>query len=373
MGIMGPFFEKKESFIVSCERCGNVYVDINASQKDFTDYYSSEYSKSLSYFEVFGKEEAARYYEEIVKRLSKYINKDSRILEIGGGIGELAYYIQSKGYMDITVLEPSARCVELCRQKGLKTILDDALEPDPDYEEQFDLVIINHTLEHILDFDKVLVTARMYLKKTGKMYVEVPDAAHYPHSDFVPYWFFTYEHVVHMSVETFENLGYAFGLCAIEKESYLKCHSYYVTYAIFEKCEVNTGNIKRIETTEKAVSEYIAECEDKLKPVIDDLVKSQEKLILWGVGTSTAQLLNGNFDDCKVAQLIDSNPYRQGVLYQVGKSKLKIEAPTSVKDNAATIVILPLMYDESIRKQIKEMGLKNPVKSLISEFKEEKE
>lgn len=372
MGIMGPFFENKESFIVSCEHCGNVYIDIDATQNDFTEYYNSEYSKSLSYFEVFGKEETTCYYENIANRVAKYINRDSKILEIGGGIGELAQYLQMKGYEDITVLEPSERCVELCKQKDLKVILDDALEPIAEYEDKFDFVIINHTLEHILRFDKVLTTAKKYLKKTGKMYIEVPDATHYPNSNFVPYWFFTYEHVVHMSMDTFENIGYAFGLHVMEQESYLKCHSYYVTYAIFEKGGVELQKIKKIETTEKAIREYIAECEEKLKPIINELVQKQEKLILWGVGTSTAQLLNGNFDNCNVIQLIDSNPYRQGTRYRVGNSELIIEDPTDVKDENATIVVLPLMYDASIRKQIMGMNLKNPVKSLIEEYKGEK-
>ena len=134
---------------------------------------------------------------------------------------------------------------------------------------------------------------------------------------------------------------------------------------------MNCQKIKKIETTEKAITEYIDECEEKLKPIINELVLNQEKLILWGVGTSTAQLLNRNFDNCNVIQLIDSNPYRQGVRYQVGNTELKIEDPSSVKDEDATIVILPLMYDASIRKQIKEMNLKNPIKSLIEEYKGE--
>ena len=87
------------------------------------------------------------------------------------------------------------------------------------------------------------------------------------------------------------------------------------------------------------------------------------------MGTSTAQLLSGNFDNCNIVKLIDSNPYRQNVNYWVGGKEYKIEAPESVANDDGTILILPLMYDKSIRLQIKEMGLKNEVKSLIKKYK----
>lgn len=368
MNIMGPFFSNKESSVVTCEKCGNVYIDIDADQGAFTTYYSSEYSKSLSYFEVFGREEAKKYYEGIKERILKHIPRDSCVLEIGGGIGELAEYLLKSGFTDITVMEPSERCIGLCNEKGIKTILCDCMNVSEKLYNTFDFIIINHTLEHILDFDEVLINARKMLKDTGYMYIEVPDADQYAGTDFVPYWFFTYEHVVHFNLDSFNNLANAFGYDVVEKQSYLKCHSYNVMYAIFRKSCIK--DIRYIDTVEKSVSKYIKECSEKLRPVISELEEENKKLILWGVGTSTAQLLNSNFDNCNVISLIDSNPYRQNVEYTVAGKKLKIQDPSSIEeDTEAVILILPLMYDDSIRKQIKKMGLKNQVQSLINDFK----
>ena len=120
---------------------------------------------------------------------------------------------------------------------------------------------------------------------------------------------------------------------------------------------------------EKYVSQYINYCDGRLNPIINELEKTQEPLILWGVGTSTAQLLNGNFDNCNVVKLIDSNPYRQNITYTVGGKSFKIESPNTVLGMTGTILILPLMYDGSIRAQIRRMGLKNRVKSLINEYR----
>ena len=373
MGIMGPFFRGKESFVAVCEDCGHVYVDIDAAQEDFTNYYNSEYSKSLSYYEVFGREETGVYYANIEKRIARYADKKAKILEIGGGIGELAGYLKEQGYEDITVMEPSVRCVELCREKNIAAIQSDGFDVGKELERQFDFIIINHTLEHILRFDLTLRSAWKMLREEGHLYLEFPDAAYYTHTNFVPYWFFTYEHIFHMTLKSFDQLAAAFGYKVEEKESYRKCHSYQAMYAIFGKNsegEPGRRTIPFVPETAQYVEEYIRMCEDRLAPVIDKLVLSGEPLILWGVGTSTAQLLNGNFDKCNIVKLVDSNPYRQNVTYRVGGKELSIEAPETIRDTDGVILILPLMYDASIREQIAGMGLRNKVQSLIDDYKE---
>lgn len=78
--------------------------------------------------------------------------------------------------------------------------------------------------------------------------------------------------------------------------------------------------------------------------------------------------MNGKFDQCNVIKLVDSNPYRQNIEYVVAGRKLKIEDPSTIDTNDL-IVILPLMYDLSIRKQIISMGLNNNVQSLIENYK----
>ena len=368
MDIMGPCFEGAKSNIVVCKKCGNVYVDIDVDQSVFTKYYSSNYSKSLSYSEVFGQESSSVYYENICERIGKYIEKNAKLLEIGGGIGELSEFIRNKGYDDITVMEPSNRCIELCKKNKLKTICSDAMEVTESELDKYDFVIVNHTLEHVLRFDVMMKSIRRMLKHDGFVYIEVPDASRYTDVDFVPYWFFTYEHIAHFTLNSFDNIAAAFGYKVCEKKRYKKCDSYNVMYAVFQKSEC-FDEIHYIADVEQSIKQYIGYCKKKLLPVIRELEKQKEPLVLWGVGTSTAQLLSGNFDNCNIVKLIDSNPYRQNVNYWVGGKEYKIEAPESVANDDGTILILPLMYDKSIRLQIKEMGLKNEVKSLIKKYK----
>lgn len=368
MQIMGASFPEEDSYIVACPHCGHVYVDINVSQEAFTEYYSSAHSKSLSYYEIFGRNKTIVYYTNIMNRIARNGGgQHSRILDWGGGIGELAEFLRSNGYTDVTVLEPSMRCINICREKGIPTIYSDGFDVPDEYAGKFDFVIVNHTLEHIIRFDKSLVSIRKMLNDAGRIYIEVPDAAMYASTNFVPYWFFTYEHIFHMVLKSFDNLAASFGLRVVEAQSYKKCDSYHVIYGIFEKSST-PAKIEYSDEAEMVIRRYLDVCEDKLRPVIEKLAASGEPLILWGIGASTAQLLEGNFDTCNVIKLVDSNPYRQKVHYNVGGRQLNIEDPSTIGAEG-TILILPLMYDSSIRKQIQKMGLKNKVLSLIENYK----
>ena len=47
------------------------------------------------------------------------------------------------------------------------------------------------------------------------------------------------------------------------------------------------------------------DCWKKTEDLRSEFEKTQEKLILWGIGASTALLLNNTFNNCNVIQLID--------------------------------------------------------------------
>ena len=90
-------------------------------------------------------------------------------------------------------------------------------------------------------------------------------------------------------------------------------------------------------------------------------------MILWGIGASTALLLNETFDKCNVIQLIDRNPARQNLSYRMGGGNfLSIQDPSDITETDATIVIMPYWYHDSIQKQILEMGFKNKITSLMN-------
>lgn len=363
MKIMGKDFPESDSTIVECLKCGLVYVDMAAKQEDFNNYYSSPNSNLLSYYELYKKENVSAYFNDILNNFKKYITKESKILDMGGGCGEFAKFLIDSGYRNAEILDISSKCIEKSQEIGVNGVLADCCESNKELENKYDLIIMCHSLEHFMDIDKVIVNAKKMLKPDGYLYIELPDAERYSDSAAVPFTMFTYEHLYHFTLDTMDNIARSFGLKMTEKRAFTKADSYDVLYGLYQNGG-ETKEVKYTDTAKKSILKYQEYSKNKLKPYIEELEKTQEKLILWGVGASTALLLNETFDNCNVIQLIDRNPQRQGLRYKINEDIFVVEDPSAIKDDDATIIVLPYWYHLSIMKQIQEMGFKNKIGAL---------
>lgn len=362
MKIMGKDFPESPSIIVECPKCGLVYVEMEAKQEDFNLYYSSPSSNPLSYYELYKKENVLEYFNDILNSFKQYITADSKILDSGGGCGEFAKFLIDKGYNNAEILDISPKCIEKSKEIGVNGILANCCEANKELENKYDLIIMCHSLEHFMDIDKVILEAKKMLKENGYLYIELPDAEKYSDTGAVPFTMFTYEHLYHFTLDTMDNIANAFGIKMVEKRAFKKADSYDVLYGLYQ----NNGKKKEVKYTDKTkkmILKYQEHSKNKLKPYIDEFEKTQEKLILWGVGASTALLLNETFDNCNVIQLIDRNQQRQGLKYKIKDKVFVVEEPSIINDDDATILILPYWYHLSIMKQIQEMGFKNTIKS----------
>ena len=89
--------------------------------------------------------------------IAKLITKNSKVLDVGCGDGELMKYIYENITNDIRGLELSKDNVQKCIEKGLTVIEGDAekdLKQFPD--SSFDYVVLSQTLQAFLDPEKVI-------------------------------------------------------------------------------------------------------------------------------------------------------------------------------------------------------------------------
>ena len=89
--------------------------------------------------------------------IAKLISKDSKVLDVGCGDGELMKYIYENITNDIRGLELSKHNVQKCIEKGLTVIEGDAekdLKQFPD--SSFDYVVLSQTLQAFLDPENVI-------------------------------------------------------------------------------------------------------------------------------------------------------------------------------------------------------------------------
>ena len=363
MKIMGPQFSEGSCDIVACSDCGFVFNQYeNADQACFDMYYRSSSSKTMDYYDIYPKDVIDTYFEHLLHNLEGYISKDSRILDVAGGHGQLAQYLIEHGYTNITILEIKPECIESVKALGID-VIEASLFDLQIQTGEYDLVLCDHSLEHFVNLGDALWQMKSLIKPCGHIYIEVPDIAGYQKQNAAPYHFLTYEHVCHFSDYTINNLANCFGLQIVERNKCLKGNDY-PTLCVMYKLSSTYKPAQKDPASASALLNYVKHCEKGIAIEVSRFEESQVPLILWGVGASTAQLLNGNFDRCNVIQLVDSNPARQGLSFHVGGRMLQIEDPSCVENCEAVIFILSTAYKTSIERSIRSYGYQNETVAL---------
>ena len=111
------------------------------------------------------------------KIISSLIVKDSNILDVGCGNGELMKYILERISNNIRGLEISKKNVQTCIEKGLTVIEGNAeLDLSQFPNKSFDYVILSQTLQAFLNPEKVLYEL---LRVGKKAIVTIPNFGHW--------------------------------------------------------------------------------------------------------------------------------------------------------------------------------------------------
>ena len=149
---------------VICKRCGLVLSNPRMTENEYRDFYTEDiyrniYDPSPDY-ENFYKAE-----NDIYKLVSRFKNS-VLVLEVGAGGGwNLVPFKGAKGY------EYSKSLVELGRKHGIN-IEQGGIS---DVNGRYDLIILNHVLEHLLNPIEEMKKLSLHLSEDGIIYIAVPD------------------------------------------------------------------------------------------------------------------------------------------------------------------------------------------------------
>jgi 2-polyprenyl-3-methyl-5-hydroxy-6-metoxy-1,4-benzoquinol methylase len=110
--------------------------------------YEIHGEKSVEYGNgIHTKHRHMKYHDFFVRR----VNAEERVLDIGCGIGAVAYDVVEKSQALVVGIDMNANHISIARERfahpRLSYILGDALKDLPD--EQFDVVILSNVLEHL--------------------------------------------------------------------------------------------------------------------------------------------------------------------------------------------------------------------------------
>lgn len=160
-----------------CPECGLIMTNPRMTQKSYNLFYDCEY-RAL----YVGKREADNiYFKRQIKRGNRVIKFLERnidlseiqsVLEIGCGAGGILYPFKQIG-KNVTGIDIGSEYLKYGREQGLE--LRNISTADLVQEEKkYDLIILNHVLEHFLSLKTELENITSLLNQNGLIYIEVP-------------------------------------------------------------------------------------------------------------------------------------------------------------------------------------------------------
>jgi SAM-dependent methyltransferase len=318
--------------------------------------------------------------------ISTIVPPYARVLDVGCANGGLLAALKDLGFTNLTGIDPSPACVAETVKKGIYCHRGGLPDLSINLEEllgEFDLIILSHVLEHLLNPGQAIrALGRHHLSSRGLIYIEVPDAEHYKDMVISPYQDINTEHINHFSDLGLRNLlsqsGYE---CLADGWKLIPASAQHATpalYHVFREDHLFTYRLKRDEDLKPAIVEYLNKSHRLLHNIDLHLCSNlapDKPVILWGAGQLLHKLLSSTLlhslrsgtvlHSLRIAAIVDSNPASGAMNLQQLR---QLVYPNSSRDadwSSYPIVICSILHDQSILASIKELGLPNPVIHLL--------
>lgn len=358
--------------VIACDKCGFVYNDMQASQKDYNDFYSrfSKYESSISPGGRINQGDRDKYERMAKDLIALGLDKQASILDIGCAKGGLLATLKNHGFNNLTGLDPSPNCVEQVKAQGLKAIQGGLFAenfPEKTLTQEFDCVIVSHVIEHVYDIATAIQNAFAFVKPGGMLYLEVPDATRYTQYYVTPFHYFDFEHINHFDEQSLNNLMSRYNCAQIASGKKDLQHSnivyYPAVYSVYqknEKHEKRRGIVPDYGVRENVIRyiEMSRQADDW--PDLEKLVETQEEIVVWGAAAYASRLYKTTpLSKCNILSFIDNDLKKQGTEFD---KNLKIDLPKNVLPKfKGPIVVCSAVYNNEIVKEIAQHRYNNRV------------
>jgi 2-polyprenyl-3-methyl-5-hydroxy-6-metoxy-1,4-benzoquinol methylase len=211
-------FFSKGFELLKCQSCKLVKT-LRKTPISYKDYHSISDCKKLEEFR-------RNIFTKRFNIISRYFKEPGRVLDIGAAAGIMLEIFKQNGWK-VRGVEPSQGAIS-ARHKGIK-VIQKPFESTNFPKRYFDVVILNHTLEHMENPLAALVKVRKVLKKKGLVFIDVPNFGGLSASILGKRWWYLApeEHNYHFTPDTLKKLIVKSGFKVI----YSKTHSGIFDYA----------------------------------------------------------------------------------------------------------------------------------------------
>ncbi len=187
-------------------------------------------------------------------------------------------------------------------------------------ERRYDLVLLSHVLEHVLDLRSALRSIGTWLADDGLVYVEVPDAGAYAEHPRAPFYYFDSEHINHFDAAHLANFllrgGYA-PVAQGRKHLMLADGAPYPAVWVTARRQ-NQAACAAAPAVDFSLREhllaYIAQSEAaSSNALIDEYAATGQPVVIWGAGQNTMRLMQSSrLADCNIVAIVDGDTRKQG-------------------------------------------------------------
>lgn len=305
--------------IVASADCGFVYADTPGNAADYARHYAEFSHYEDPAIATGGGEQAfdRQRLAETADWLARHVPADARVLDIGCGNGGLLLALRERGFEHLAGMDPSAACIrrlEACGLDAFRGWIGDT----PPGQRKFDLIILSHVLEHLLDPRRALSSLLPLLAPEGRIYVETPDAARYADFPSVPWYYFDSEHINHFDRASLDNLarasGFRTGQAACKTLTVQGGHGYPAVFALLSIAAAPAPVVSD-DAARQAVAAYVAQSAQAaaLPDVLTQALARGRPIALWGAGSQAQRLLlEDGMADARIVAVVDGDRNKQG-------------------------------------------------------------
>jgi SAM-dependent methyltransferase len=361
-----------EYTVVVCRRCGFVFADPAASQSDYDRFYC-EWSKYDDSATATGSGvspyDAARLATTATDIARALPSRAASILDAGCATGGLLTALHDQGFTAVAGLDPSSGSAAACRDRGFEGYVGSIVSA-PAHMPKFDCIVFSHVLEHVYDIPAFFSAARRLLAPGGYLYLETPDATRYDDYLYAPFQEFNTEHINHFSRRALETTAcrYGFAPTLVEQKVIQTAEDtlYPAVFGLFQDCGgAADERVACDQELPSKISAYIRHSARQLERIDHQLavqLASKQCVILWGAGQFAMKLLAlPSIAKIQVSAVVDNNPILRGKTL----AGAPIVGPQEIARTSEPIIIATLLHLDEISAQIRRLGLRNPVLSLL--------
>ena len=366
--------------VTVCRRCGFVYADPAATQRDYDRFYCewSKYDDSAtatgSGISPYDAARLSTTASDIARALP---SRAASILDAGCATGGLLTALRDQGFTAVAGLDPSPRSAAACRERGFEAYVGSiSAASAPAHLPKFDCVVFSHVLEHIYDIPAFFTAARRLLAPGGYLYLETPDASRYDDYLYAPFQEFNTEHINHFSARALENTGRRFGFQpTVVQQKTIQTAEDTLYPAVFGLFRDNGGRADEHmvvcdQELPSRIAAYIRHSTEQMERINHHLANqlaNTRRVVLWGAGQFAMKLLAlPCLAQVEVRAVVDNNTILRGKMlagaHIIGPEEL---GQQEIADASMPVIIATLLHNNEIGTQIRRLGLRNPVLSLL--------